>query len=306
MGQGGTTMASLALRSRARTTLLFILAALALTAACSSNDADMTSPSCAYSAAATPESFSNTGGPGTITITTTSACAWTISSNAAWLTFQATPSGATSGTGTQSVPFIVAPNTANVTRGAIITTPGNNVAIAQSAAACAYGVAPESLRFPNDGGSRGLTITTSAPCPWTATSAQPWLRVTSNPSGSGNYTVQFTADEYFGASARSATATVAGARVNVTQEGTGCTLGISPTTQSIGGAGGVRTITVTANETCAWQAESANEWIASTGPESGSGNGSVTYTVSPNNTPDERAGRVIIEGQTLIVTQAGN
>jgi len=117
--------------------------------------------------------------------------------------------------------------------------------------------------------------------------------------------VQLTADAFFGASSRGAAVTVAGTRVNVTQDGTGCTLEIAPTAAAIGSAGGSRTIAVTANENCSWQAESRIVWITIAAPESGSGNGSVTYNIAPNASADERVGLIIIEGQAFTVTQAG-
>ncbi|HET8677176.1 MAG TPA: BACON domain-containing protein [Blastocatellia bacterium] len=67
--------------------------------------------------------------------------------------------------------------------------------------------------------------------------------------------------------------------------------------------GGEDTITVTAG--CSWQAMSNATWITITSPDSGTGNGTVSYLVRDNLTGAPRTGTMTIAGITFTVTQAG-
>jgi hypothetical protein len=106
--------------------------------------------------------------------------------------------------------------------------------------------------------------------------------------------------------------TIAGQTFTVTQAAAAppppppsCTYAIAPTSESIGAAGGTGTaITVTTGGTCAWTAISnAPSWITITAGASGTGTGSVSFTVAAN-TGAARTGTMTIAGQTFTVTQA--
>jgi hypothetical protein len=83
---------------------------------------------CSYSIAPTSQSVPVLGGTGTVTVTTTSACAWTAGSNAPWLSIT---SGAT-GTGTGTVGFSAAANT-GVARTGTLTIAGQTFTVTQAA-----------------------------------------------------------------------------------------------------------------------------------------------------------------------------
>jgi hypothetical protein len=84
----------------------------------------------------------------------------------------------------------------------------------------------------------------------------------------------------------------------------GCTYSINPLGDSFAAAGGSGNVTVTAPGGCAWTAVSNNpSFIHVTAGSSGSGNGSVSYTVDPN-TGVARTGSITIAGLTFSITQA--
>src|SRR6185503_16067971 len=60
-----------------------------------------------------------------------------------------------------------------------------------------------------------------------------------------------------------------------------CTYTISPAKAAFGGSGGTGSVTVTAGSGCTWTAVSNVGWITITGGASGSGNGTVMYSVAP-------------------------
>src|SRR5262245_5413649 len=83
---------------------------------------------CTFSLSGTDRSFDATGGTGSVTVTTSSDCAWTATSNASFLTIT---SGA-SGTGTGTVVFQVAANTTGQARTASLFIAGQTFTVNQA------------------------------------------------------------------------------------------------------------------------------------------------------------------------------
>lgn len=79
---------------------------------------------------------------------------------------------------------------------------------------------------------------------------------------------------------------------------------ISPTSQSFGVPGGSGTVSVSSNGGV-WSAVSNNNWITITSGGSGSGNGSVTFSVSDNSAGGPRMGTMYIGGHVFSVSQNG-
>ena len=83
-----------------------------------------------------------------------------------------------------------------------------------------------------------------------------------------------------------------------------CTYGINAASQSFPAAGGTGTIGVTASaSSCAWTAASNDAWIQVTSGASGTGNGSVGFSVTANSGA-ARSGTITAAGQTFTVNQA--
>ena len=81
-----------------------------------------------------------------------------------------------------------------------------------------------------------------------------------------------------------------------------CTYSIWPTQQPASSVGGIGSVGVTAGAGCAWSAASNAGWLTVTGGASGSGNGTVGYSVQAN-TGGARVGTLSIAGQTFTVNQ---
>ena len=79
---------------------------------------------------------------------------------------------------------------------------------------------------------------------------------------------------------------------------------ILPTSQSFMLDGGDGTVAVTAPAGCGWQAVSNVPWITITLGSSGTGNGTVGYTVAVNGTGSPRMGTLTIAGLTFTVNQS--
>jgi photosystem II stability/assembly factor-like uncharacterized protein len=86
---------------------------------------------------------------------------------------------------------------------------------------------------------------------------------------------------------------------------TPCAEPLSSAEQSFEAGGGAGFVEVTAVSECGWTAESNADWIRVTSASSGSGSGTVSYSVKPNESTALRRGGVTIGGRVLKVKQAG-
>ena len=96
--------------------------------------------------------------------------------------------------------------------------------------------------------------------------------------------------------------TAAGQSVTISQNAP-CTYGISPMNDTIDKGGGTRTVSVTTQYGCTWTAMSNASWITITSGSGGTGNGTVSFTVAPNTTGNERNGTLTIAGKTFTLTE---
>lgn len=82
--------------------------------------------------------------------------------------------------------------------------------------------------------------------------------------------------------------------------GSAC-VSFSPSLQSFPTAGGAGSISVVGS--CAWLAASSESWISITSGASGTGNGTVSFSVAANPSDGPRTGTILIGGQAFVVTQ---
>lgn len=78
---------------------------------------------------------------------------------------------------------------------------------------------------------------------------------------------------------------------------------ISSSSESFAANGGTGTFNVTSVASCGWIAESTASWITVTAGSSGTGNGSVNYSVTTNFGSTNRSGAIIVGGKTFTVYQ---
>ena len=252
------------------------------------------SAGCSYDVSPLAHAFDAQGGTGSSTVSAGPGCAWSATSDGSWITL----TGPTSGAGNGTISFAIAASS-GAPRTGTITVADRTIAISQ-AGGCSFSIAPTSASVPATGGTGTVTVTAGAGCAWTATSNAAWLTITSGASGSGNGTLAFSAASTTGGP-RSGTLTIAGQTFTV-EQGSGCSFSISPTSDTVAASGGTGTVNVTAAAGCAWTAATNVPWIAITSGASGTGNGSVKYSVTAS-TGGARSGTLTIAGQTFTVNQ---
>ncbi|MFL6282771.1 MAG: Calx-beta domain-containing protein [Pyrinomonadaceae bacterium] len=84
------------------------------------------------------------------------------------------------------------------------------------------------------------------------------------------------------------------------------TFSLNPSGQNFGAAGSAGIVSVTSTGNCDWTAVSNSPFINITGPTSGTGNGTVGFSVAANPGTTQRTGTLTIAGQTFTVTQDGS
>src|SRR6266511_1821746 len=243
------------------------------------------------------------GGTGSFSVSTASGCNWTAVSNAGWITV--TPP--TSGVGNGTVNYSVAAN-GGAQRIGTITVNGQAFTVTQdpNPASCSYSLNITSVSVSEQAGSGSFTLTTGGGCPWTAVSnATSWLTVTSAASGAGPATISYSVAANSGQQ-RVGVITVGGQTFTVTQDPNpaSCTFALSPGSQLVGVGGGSGSFNVTTGAGCRWDAATTDGWITITGGATGTGNGTVSFTVQANN-GGSRTGSISVRGQGFTITQCG-
>lgn len=285
---------------------------LAFTSACSSSEVALTSPSaakCHVTVANSLDVAPAAGASGSLAVTTTRDCTWAASSAGAWVVITS-PSN---GQGDGSIAYRVAANADPARRQTTIEVNDTQVAIAQDAAECRFTVSPEDATAPAEGATISVHVQPSANCGWTAATDAPWIHITAGASGTGAGSVTVSVDRNTGG-ARSAVVTIAGQSVRVTQADGGdpatpppggqpCSYAILPGGQTVAASGGSGSLTVTSGPACAWTAVSNADWLAITSGASGTGNGTVGFSIAANG-GGSRTGTISVAGQTFTVTQS--
>jgi len=255
------------------------------------------SGTCSYTVTPLSTSIAAAGSNTSVSVTTSAACAWTAGSNVSWMSIA---SGA-SGSGNGTVTIAVAANS-GAARSGTLTIANQTITVNQAAAPCSYSVTPTTVSI-NAAGGAGTPISVSAAsgCTWTATESAGWITILTGATGNGNGSVTYTVQANTGG-ARMATLTVAGQSVTISQSAP-CNYSLSQNNVTMEKAGGTGTVSVNTQSGCAWTAVSNVSWITITGGPTGTGNGTVNFTVAANTTGNDRNGTLTIAGRTFTVTE---
>jgi hypothetical protein len=253
-------------------------------------------------------SLPGSGGTGSFAFTLAPGCPWVAApSGSAKIT--STSAGTGNGTVNYSVPLndnIATPLTETITVDGGTLTAGTNVfTVNQSAASCSAPVFDNlNISFGPSGGLLNVRITLASACYWSLVNNAGWVTATSSStSGSGILQLSAAPNNF---AARTATITVAGQPVTITESAGTCTdslSGSAPTYPATGGSGSL-TLT-TSNSSCAWQAYALSPWIQIANTSvTGTGSSAIAFSVAGNQGWAARTGMLLIGDQTYQITQA--
>jgi hypothetical protein len=254
---------------------------------------------CVYSVSPPGSSFLPAGGSSTVAVTSQAGCAWTAGSDAPWAVIGASSGG---GSGNGVVAYSVAANSSVSARTATLTIAGQAVAVTQTG--CSSALSSTSKSAPAAGGDESITVTASAACTWTTQSGAGWIQIVWPSSAAGSALVAYSVAANPAITVRSGTLTIAGQSVTVTQAGAPCAYSLSSTALSVASSGGPGSVGVLTLNGCGWGVMNGVTWIGLVSGASGSGAGTVSFTVSPNATVGTRMTSLSIAGKAFWVTQA--
>ena len=293
-----------------RVRLFGLVLVSALAAACGSKSTQPTPTPCAYSVSGASFGFTAAGGTATVTVSTGATCAWTARADAGWITIS---SGA-SGTGPGTVAFSVATHSGGSPRSGGLTIADHAISVNQDApVACTLDITPSTAVHTKDAGTGSFSVIAPAGCPWRAASAVAWIApVSASGEGSGSATVTYSVSRNTETAARSGGITVVDRVFLVTQSGDSgaCQYGVSPVDFSPCMRATQMTAAVTTQPGCSWTASATDAWITIAGGQSGTGSGTVVFSVTDNWTAP-RSGQVLVRwptptaGQNIRIAQAG-
>ena len=168
------------------------------------------------------------------------------------------------------------------------------------------GIAPASAEFDAAGGNGSFAVSVNGPeCTWSGTTTAEWITLTAG-SGTGSGTLTYTVEANTVVAQRSGTISIGGFTHTVTQEAAECVvLTVDPPAATFTFAGGSGSFAVVVNdESCEWSASTEAPWIALT-TVSGTGAGTVSYTVAEHTLVANRTGTILVGGVVHTVTQTG-
>jgi Tol biopolymer transport system component len=267
---------------------------------------EIAAPTCTISAEAPPANLAQGGGETQVTVNTPADCSWVAGETVDWL--QVADPGTGSGMGSFSVIAAANPNPA--ARTASVMVSGVEVSITQTGMGCeSFTVDPLTRvrTLPRGAGEDlGVGINIGFGCPWTATSSETWLTVSSR---SGPGIVRYTVTENTTSFERRATLTVQGIAISVVQAGTppdiNCAYGVTPPSVRVPLGVPSASFTVTpSNQACTWSAHSDVPWMTPSAGETGTGSGAVVFALQPN-AGGTRRGTASVAGRTVTVEHVG-
>jgi hypothetical protein len=150
-------------------------------------------------------------GSGSVALNTADPCNWVARSDVSWLT-----PAPENGTGSATITYSFSANE-GVSRTGTITIGDAMVTVTQEDG-CIYSVSSASLEIPAGGLSASISLTTGAECPWSASSIDDWITITSAADGQGSAKIELTVAANHGV-ARNGTITVGGKNVAIQQLG---------------------------------------------------------------------------------------
>jgi hypothetical protein len=264
-------------------------------------------PNCTYSVGgSTSRDAAAGGGVLLIPVATSSACAWTASSAADFLSVG--PSNLTLGNGEAIVQVAANPGTE---RFGTIVVAGQSVTLRQHASpassGCTFTVSPMRQVARARGEVISLAVATSGtPCAWTATTSDSFLKVLGPPSGDQSASVSIEVAPN-GGRERVGTVAVAGKIVTIPQDAaTDCVTSLTASPTQFTASGGNGTLTIDAPDICDWSVTVSGADFVSMSTRTGSGKAQLGFAAAANVTDQARTSTVSAGGKSVQLNQAAS
>lgn len=237
------------------------------------------------------------------TVTTDPSCTWSVSTGTPWIEIRTS-----TGTGPREMLFAVAEHTdTNADRDGTITIAGQVVRVVQEAVEpppCAYVLHGPAEAVSFEGGTVSVDVSTGTHCSWSPISHDSWITPASGThEGPGTALFVVAGNELL---ARTGHVTIGTATLAIQQQEAPveCGYEVSLDPPTISADGGQVRLEVSTDPRCPWSASPSVEWIEAPGV-SHFGSGSVSLTVSVNDSFSPRSGRIVVGNTEVVLQQEG-
>ena len=173
---------------------------------------------------------------------------------------------------------------------------------------CINKLSSKKAKFTSMGGTGSITVTTNSKCPWLASTNNEWITITTQSLAEGFFEYSVLANIY--PNERSGSITVENEALYIYQEKneeayTPCKFELAETEFYLENSEITKNLTLTTYPHCTWEIDNANDWISIISANTGTGSGTISYSVSANNGQYERTGNLFIADIQLQITQKG-
>jgi hypothetical protein len=256
---------------------------------------------CTYSLSPSSVSPSAEAETNSITITTPTGCAWSVTNTNSWISFEGPTSGVSSGTLT----WVVAANAGSIGRTGVVSVSGQSFTVRQAAAVCNYKLSPTNRVHGYGAASNSVNLTVLSVCPWTVVNTNPWVTIHTPTNGVGSAAVGYSITANGNVGPRTGAVVIGGQPFTLTQNGLGCAVDLTPAMRPHGHGMATNTIIVDVAAGCEWNLVNTNSWITIVGATNGTGSNTVTYTIEANPSTFGRDGYVVVNEDNVHITQSG-
>ena len=235
--------------------------------------------------------YNLTGGSGVINVTVDAGISWSAVSQSAWCSI----TSGSSGFGSGSASFTVAPNTGVATRFANITIAGQVFSVSQTGTDVV--LSPSTATVGPDTSLVQFNINALNSTSWIVVPQVDWIYPIGTSSGSGAAGITLAVVPNSSWLQRVGTVQVGSAMLTIAQAGVANPVySITPPSVTAPSAGAAGAIAVSATMDAPWTVSSAVPWVLVVSGASGAGNGGVQYVVSQNPYTTNRTGTVVLTG----------
>ncbi len=176
--------------------------------------------------------------------------------------------------------------------------------LSDSTASCSYSVNPGNQLVYGPQQDIDFTVVSPSGCSWSASSNQSWAVVNAGASGNGVGTASLQVAANTGATSRTASLTIAGQAVTLTQASNACSYSLNYSS-AVPTAGGVVPVQLTTGSTCDWNVVNDAPNAVIVGGSSGPGSATINLTVAANLGPGPRTLHLYIADTYVSLTQSG-
>ena len=245
--------------------------------------------------------FEPAGESCTVEVTVDANVEWTVAESISWISVSG---GTTTRVGPATLTITASPNDSIDKRGpATVTIAGHPFVVSQRGRAVTIVDGNDNKVYGTESADGSIDIHPDGDVAWHAEASDSWIIIMSDESGTGDATIEYVLTDYLGdGKSRTGWITIGGTKVYITQRS--YEFDINPKARTVDGNNGAGEIGISAPIGSIWDAVVTEPWITIVKDyDPATGNGTIHYSFTENDTGRNRTGRIIVNGEAYTLTQ---